>query len=131
MYADYLFNQGKTIEAADAYAQSEKSFEEIALKLMGDRKALQTYIESKLAGLPSDMNAQRTLLSTWLVEIYLDNINHNYMKTDEEAEKIVAAARAAAAVPEAEFKKMFVFVSYFRCSLDFSHFSSLVSLQVA
>ena len=90
MYADYLFNQGKTIEAADAYAQSEKSFEEIALKLMGDRKALQTYIESKLAGLPSDMNAQRTLLSTWLVEIYLDNINHNYMKTDDsvsEAEK--------------------------------------------
>lgn len=90
MYADYLFNHGKTIEAADAYAQSEKSFEEIALKLMENRSALQKYIESKLLGLGNDMNAQRTLLSTWLVEIYLDNINHNYMKNDDsvlEAEK--------------------------------------------
>lgn len=90
MYADYLFGQSKAIEAAIFYAQSEKSFEDIALKLMDDRNALQKYIESKLEGLPSEMNAQRTLLSTWLVEIYLDNINHNYMKNDDsvnEAEK--------------------------------------------
>ena len=90
MFADYLFLQKSYIEAADAYAQSEKPFEEIALKLMHERKALQKYIESKLSGLGSDMNAQKTLLSTWLVEIYLDNINHNYMKNDDsvsEAEK--------------------------------------------
>ena len=104
MYADYLFNQGKTIEAADAYAQSEKSFEEISLKLMEDRSALQKYIESKLAGLGSDMNAQRTLLSTWLVEIYLDNINHNYMKNDD-------------SVSEAE-KKLQVFLEEHQLDLD-------------
>ena len=64
MYADYLFSQGRTIEAADAYAQSERSFEEIALKLMENMNALQKFIESKLAGLGSDMNAQKTLLGT-------------------------------------------------------------------
>lgn len=62
MFADYLFLQKSFIEAADAYAQSEKPFEEIALKLMHERKALQKYIESKLSGLGSDMNAQKTLL---------------------------------------------------------------------
>ncbi|OMJ72350.1 hypothetical protein SteCoe_29243 [Stentor coeruleus] len=83
LYGDYLCANGKKIEAAEAYAQSEKSFEEIALKFMEERDALQKFLETKLAGLGNDMNAQKTLLSTWLVEIYLDNINHNYMSNEE------------------------------------------------
>lgn len=90
MFADYLYQSSRYIEAAEAYAESECPFENIALRLIDNREALQKFIETKLANLQSDMNAQKTLLSTWLVEIYLDNINHNYMKNDDlvlEAEK--------------------------------------------
>jgi hypothetical protein len=83
MFADFLYESGQFVEAAEAYANSEYPFEGIALKLIDNHKALRMYVETKLKNLPSDMNAQRTLLSTWLVEIYLDNINHNYMKNDE------------------------------------------------
>ena len=85
MYADYLFASGRSIEAAEAYVRSEKSFEEITLKLMSNREALQRYIEAKLKLLPSEMRSQRTLLATWLLEIYLDNINEKCMTNDEDA----------------------------------------------
>lgn len=83
MYADYLFSTGKYIEASEAYVKSEKSFEEITLKLVKNQKALQNYIESKLKSLSNDLMSQRTLLCTWLVEMYLDNINNSYMNDDE------------------------------------------------
>ena len=83
MYADYLYNNGRLLESAEAYVKSEKNFEEITLKLIKNQKALQRYIELKLKMLPVDMVSQRTLLSTWLVEIYLDNINFNFMNNDD------------------------------------------------
>ena len=83
MFADFLYESNEKVQAAEAYGNSEYPFEGIALKLIDDHKALQRYIETKLKNLSTDMNAQRTLLSTWLVEIYLDNINQNYMKNDD------------------------------------------------
>ena len=59
------------------YADTELSLEEIALQFMEirERTALRTYLLLKLRGLPVRKRAQRTLLGTWLTEIYLDEIN--------------------------------------------------------
>ena len=59
------------------YAQTSLSLEEISLMLMenGCRGALKTYLLRKLDLLPTQKKAQRTLLCTWLTEIYLDEIN--------------------------------------------------------
>lgn len=59
------------------YAQTSLSLEEISLLLMenGCRGALKTYLLRKLDLLPAQKKAQRTLLCTWLTEIYLDEIN--------------------------------------------------------
>lgn len=85
MLADYLYSQGKIIEAAEAYALSENSFESMALKLHTDSLALLKYLETKLLTLSADMNAQKTMLSTWLLEIYIENINSNYLQDEEQA----------------------------------------------
>lgn len=44
--------QGKAIQAADLYAQTAKSFEEVVLMLSENEDALRTYLASKLASLP-------------------------------------------------------------------------------
>lgn len=41
----------------------------------GSRSALKTYLLHKLDSLPPQKKAQRSLLCTWLTEIYLDKIN--------------------------------------------------------
>jgi hypothetical protein len=38
MYADYLYNNGRLLESAEAYVKSEKNFEEITLKLIKTKK---------------------------------------------------------------------------------------------
>ena len=59
------------------YADTELSLEEIALQFMEvrARSALRQYLLRKLNNLPMKKSAQRTLLGTWLTEIYLDEIN--------------------------------------------------------
>lgn len=83
LYADFLFHERKSLLAADSYAQSDRTFEEISLKLMNDSPALQRFLEAKLNHMGSDMKAQRTLLSTWLVEIHLHNINALLMSEED------------------------------------------------
>ena len=75
MYAEYLFKDEKYFEAAQAFVKSEKSFEEITLKLCSIPKALEHYLELKLDLLTADQKSQKCIISTWLLEIYLDNIN--------------------------------------------------------
>lgn len=49
-------------------------FEEVTLRLIrtGDRGALSTYLLRKLDNLPRSERPQRTMLATWLLELYLD-----------------------------------------------------------
>ena len=59
------------------YADTQLSLEEIALQFMEvhERSALRRYLLRKMEDLPLKKRAQRTLLGTWLTEIYLDEIN--------------------------------------------------------
>jgi hypothetical protein len=82
MYAEYLFRNKKFKEAAQTFVKSEKSFEDIALKLSKNPEALEYFLELKLENLGSEMKSQKCLISTWLLEIYLENINQECL--DEE-----------------------------------------------
>lgn len=85
--ADYYFHKEDYVRAAQfrrsccltsrLYALTQLSLEEIALQFMdkGARPALKVYLLKKLDEVPPKKKAQRTLLCTWLTEIYLDEIN--------------------------------------------------------
>lgn len=75
--ADYFFSQKRYQLAAAGYAQTQKSFEEVTLKLIneGENEALKIYLLKKLESLKPQDATQCTLISTWLVEIYLDQLN--------------------------------------------------------
>ncbi|GAA6046606.1 hypothetical protein JCM3770_006235 [Rhodotorula araucariae] len=87
--ADSYFAAGKFIQAAQAYAQSSKSFEEVVLRFVerDERDALRYYLVAKLERLKRTDHTQRMMLATWLVEIFLAKIN--------ELEDLAAAERAS------------------------------------
>jgi len=75
--ADQYYSEGRFVFAATYYGLSSRPFEEITLKFirMGNRDALKTYLLKKLDNLGPTEVTQRTLLTTWLVEIYLNKLN--------------------------------------------------------
>lgn len=83
LLADSLYKKGKVLESASIYAESDKDFETICLKLVDNNAALQKYLESQLKMIGSDMKTQRTLVTTWLAEIYLYDINCVYIDDEE------------------------------------------------
>ncbi|WAR03107.1 VPS18-like protein, partial [Mya arenaria] len=74
--AEFLFNERRYLEAAEMYAQTENSFEEIALKFirLDDRDALRRLLHKKLESLKNQDKTQMTMLVTWLIEIYLNQL---------------------------------------------------------
>lgn len=74
--AEHLFGKGRYEESAVLYAQTRNSFEEIALKFIRlDRKdALRSFILKKLSSLSSQDKTQMTMLVTWLIEIFLNQL---------------------------------------------------------
>ncbi|KDE09671.1 hypothetical protein MVLG_00077 [Microbotryum lychnidis-dioicae p1A1 Lamole] len=75
--ADAYFAQGRYIQSAQCYAQSSKSFEEVALRFVdkNEHDALRYYLTAKLERISKSDLTQRMMLATWLVEIYLSKIN--------------------------------------------------------
>ena len=71
-----LFDEGKYDESADVYAQTHKSFEEITLKFvkLEQKDAIKTFLKRKLDGLKATDKTQMTMLITWLIEIYLNQL---------------------------------------------------------
>lgn len=59
------------------YSMTQLSLEEITLQFIEQkaRPALKKYLLLKLRNLSLKQKAQRTLLGTWLTEIYLDEVN--------------------------------------------------------
>ncbi|PWZ03605.1 hypothetical protein BCV70DRAFT_170440 [Testicularia cyperi] len=75
---DRYFSEAKYIQAAQCYAQTfMRAFEEIVLRFVevGQRDALRYYLVMRLERLDKSDVAQRVMLATWLVEIYLSKIN--------------------------------------------------------
>jgi len=75
--AEFLFSEKRYIEAAEIFAlTTARSFEDITLKFikLNETEALKRFLLKKLSGLKANEKTQMTMLTTWLVEIYLDSM---------------------------------------------------------
>ncbi|MBE7181418.1 MAG: hypothetical protein INR71_09465, partial [Terriglobus roseus] len=74
---DYLVKKGKFLEAAAVYGRSTKPFELVALTFIdhNEQDALRKYLTTKLSNLKKTSLMQRTMLASWLVEIYMAKLN--------------------------------------------------------
>ena len=75
-FGHLLLEQGKVKQAAEAFAASTLQFEAAVVLLMeaGDKLALQRYLQLRLDALSPKHKPQRTLLATWLLEVFLDRL---------------------------------------------------------
>lgn len=79
LYANNLYERGEYVNCALRYSESDEKFEEVALKLLikNQYEALKIYLTLIDNQLSKEMcMTQKTLLATWLCEIYLHEINN-------------------------------------------------------
>eukprot|EP00698_Gefionella_okellyi_P003047 TRINITY_DN12868_c0_g1_i1.p1 TRINITY_DN12868_c0_g1~~TRINITY_DN12868_c0_g1_i1.p1 ORF type:complete len:989 (+),score=219.79 TRINITY_DN12868_c0_g1_i1:294-2969(+) len=76
--ADHFFEKGAFDLSAKTYAKTQRSFEAIALQFIhrGETNALKTYLLAKLEGYKQADAMQRTVIATWLVELYLGTLSN-------------------------------------------------------
>lgn len=78
LYGSHLYNKQEFKQAAVVYGESDEKFEEVALKFLvkNQYEALKVYLKSIDKNLPPKNSAtQKTLIATWLTEIYLHEMN--------------------------------------------------------
>ncbi|GAB5585428.1 tethering complex subunit [Umbelopsis nana] len=75
--ANDYFSQQRYQLSAKYFAESAVPFEEVALQFVesDERDALRSYVANKLDRLRKGDLTQKTMLATWLVELYLSKIN--------------------------------------------------------
>ncbi|XP_065844581.1 vacuolar protein sorting-associated protein 18 homolog [Oscarella lobularis] len=74
--AEELFKAKKYDKSAKLFARTQRSFEEVALKFinLSTQEALMSYLYAKMESLKSQDKTQLTMISTWLMEIYLNQL---------------------------------------------------------
>lgn len=74
--AEELFDSKSYSFAAKCYAQTQVSFEEVALKFIQveERQALRMFLLKKLDSLKNQDKTQMTMLIMWLIELYLNDL---------------------------------------------------------
>lgn len=75
--ADKYFEKEEYDRAAVIYAKTSRSFEEVALKFLEKetRDSLLLFLLQKLKSLSNDDKTQKTVLCSWIVELFLDKFN--------------------------------------------------------
>lgn len=75
--AQALMALHKYQEAAEIYAQTSTPVEQVALQFLdlGERNALRVYLSKKLDGLKKSAEMQRTMLATWILELFMNNFS--------------------------------------------------------
>lgn len=85
---DDLFGREKFVEAAVSYAQSNLSFEDVSIKLLyTSEPALSRYLELKIDTIQKNDKTQGVLLSTWLLELKLAQLNKSESEPNVEAKQ--------------------------------------------
>lgn len=74
---DYLISKGQYNEAANVYGKSSRPFEQVALTFIdhGEQDALRRYLLAKIASYRKSSIMQRTMIASWLVEIFMSKLN--------------------------------------------------------
>lgn len=99
--ADKLFEEGKYEQAAALYGKTDRQFEEVTLKFIDKDapNALRAFLVNKLQTLTMRDSTQKTMLCTWLVEIYLNRLNSLQDQDD-------AAAKEEMQAVSSEFRQL-------------------------
>lgn len=73
----YLLENRKYTEAIETLVKTDESFDTVALKLfdLSDKKFLRYFLLLKLKSLHSSQQAQRNLISSWIVELFTEDLN--------------------------------------------------------
>lgn len=74
---DHLIKKGQYLEAADVYGKSSRPFEQVALTFIdyGEQDALRRYLMTKITTYKKSSIMQRTMIASWLVEIFMSKLN--------------------------------------------------------
>ena len=74
---DYLIKKKRYIEAASVYGESSRSFEQVALTFIdhGEQDALRKYLLTKIATYKKSSVMQRTMIASWMIEIFMSKLN--------------------------------------------------------
>ena len=74
---DYLIRKGQYIDAAGVYGKSTKAFEHVALTFIdaGEQDALRKYLLTKLPTFKRSSVMQRTMIASWLIEIFMSKLD--------------------------------------------------------
>jgi len=74
---DYLISKGRHLEAANVYGKSSRPFEQVALTFIdhGEQDALRRYLTTKIATYNKTSIMQRTMIASWLIEIFMSKMN--------------------------------------------------------
>ena len=74
---DHLSSKGQYLEAAGIWGKSSKAFEEVCLSLIdsGQEDALRKYLITKLGTYKKSSTMQRTMMATWLIQIFMGKLN--------------------------------------------------------
>ncbi len=74
---DHLSSKGQYLEAAGIWGKSSKAFEEVCLSLIdsGQEDALRRYLITKLGTYKKSSTMQRTMMATWLIQIFMGKLN--------------------------------------------------------
>ncbi|XP_033107072.1 vacuolar protein sorting-associated protein 18 homolog [Anneissia japonica] len=100
--AQFFFESGRYEKSAMYFALTERSFEEIALKFIESKQtdALKSFLEKKLSSFKSQDKTQMTMLITWLIELYLNQLGElkesnqeRYNVIHEQFQKFLAQSR--------------------------------------
>ncbi|XP_077978049.1 vacuolar protein sorting-associated protein 18 homolog isoform X1 [Glandiceps talaboti] len=101
--AEYFFNDKSYEKSAMYYALTERSFEEVALKFIQveQRDALKTFLIKKMNALKNHEKTQMTMIITWLIELYLNQLgtyrdqgdSTGFLMLQEEFQKFLAQSR--------------------------------------
>ncbi len=76
-HARSLLNEGKFSRAAELYATTSLPVDQVALLFIDleQRDSLRTYLLGKLDTLRKGSEMQKTMLATWLLELYMNKLN--------------------------------------------------------
>jgi len=110
--AEHLFTNRKYLDSAKVYAETQTSFEEIALKFIAleDKDALKQFLMHKLDTLKPSEKMQITMIVAWLAEIWLNQLGQlkergeetsvRYNHIQDEFRKFLAVAHVKDCISE-------------------------------
>jgi len=110
--AEHLFADKKYLDSAKVYAETQTSFEQVALKFISleDKDALKQFLMQRLHSLKSSEKMQITMIVAWLTEIWLNQLGQlkergeetspRYENIQEEFRKFLAVSRVKDCISE-------------------------------